>query len=135
MPESSFPTLAALCGIEPPDDLQGRSLLPVLKDPKAPGKDVVYTVVSRGPKLGRAIRTKRWHYARWSDGEELYKLENDIEEHYNLARLADDKSTLDNMRTHLYYRLPVRQGQRKRKAAENIETQHAHLTHRRNILI
>lgn len=107
----------------------------MIKDPKAPGKDVVYTVVSRGPKLGRAIRTKRWHYARWSDGEELYKLENDIEEHYNLARLADDKSTLDNMRTHLYYRLPVRQGQRKRKAAENIETQHAHLTHRRNILI
>ena len=90
MPESSFPTLAALCGIEPPDDLQGRNLLPKLKDPKAPGKDVVYTVVSRGPKLGRAILTKRWHYARWSDGEELYKLENDIEEHHNLARLADD---------------------------------------------
>ena len=96
-----YPTLAELCGIKAPNDLQGRSLLPMLKDPKTSGKDVVYTVVSRGPKLGKAIRTKRWRYARWSDGEELYDLVNDIEEHHNLAQSAEHQSTLSTMRTHL----------------------------------
>ena len=96
-----FPTLAELCGVKTPDDLQGTSMIPMLEDPEALGKDVVYTVVSRGPKLGKAIRTKRWRYARWSDGEELYDLVNDIEEHHNLARSANHKSTLDTMRAHL----------------------------------
>ena len=96
-----FPTLTELCGLKAPDILQGRSLVPMLKDAKAPGKDVVYTVVSRGKQLGKAIRTQRWRYAKWADGEELYDLVNDIEEHHNLARSKQQKTILMEMRAHL----------------------------------
>ncbi len=96
-----YPTLAELCDVAAPADLQGRSLVPMLRDPKAPGKKLAFTVVSRGTKLGKAIRTDRWRYARWPDGEELYDLENDIAEHHNLATSAEHAATVAAMRAHL----------------------------------
>jgi len=96
-----YPTLAELCGVKAPGDLQGDSLVSMLKDSSVPGKEAVYTVVSRGSKLGKAIRTDRWRYGLWEDGEELYDLNNDIEEHHNLALSADHEMILNRMRAHL----------------------------------
>ncbi len=93
-----YPTLTELCGVSAPDDLQGQSLVPMLLDPKTTGKEVVYTVVSRGEKLGKAIRTDRWRYAVWPDGEELYDLENDVVEHHNLASDSQYQQQCDTMR-------------------------------------
>jgi arylsulfatase A-like enzyme len=93
--------LAELCGVEAPNHVQGHSLVPMLKDTSAPGKDVVYTVVTRGEILGQALRTSRWRYAKWADGEELYDLANDIPELNNLAMHADYASPLQEMRNHL----------------------------------
>ena len=96
-----YPTLAELCQVPAPEDLQGKSLVPMLRNPKAPGKEAVYTVVTRGKTLGKAIRTQRWRYALWPDGEELYDLENDIKEHRNLANSGKHAATLAVMRAHL----------------------------------
>jgi iduronate 2-sulfatase len=113
-----YPTLAELCGVSPPNDLQGRSLLPMLLDSKTPGKKVVYTVVRRGnlrlgknaPEqyekplniLGKAIRTDRWRYTLWpKGGEELYDLQNDPSEHKNLVRSPEYADIVENMRTRL----------------------------------
>jgi iduronate 2-sulfatase len=93
-----FPTLAELCGVKTPKDIQGMSLVSMLKDSKSSGKEAVYTVVTRGKNLGKAIRTDRWRYARWPDGEELYDLENDIEEHTNLVYSNERKKVLGSMR-------------------------------------
>ena len=76
-----FPTLAELCGVAPPIELQGRSIVPMLRDPSSDGREFAYTVVTRGKKLGKAIRTPRFRYTLWPTGEELYDLQNDIEEH------------------------------------------------------
>jgi arylsulfatase A-like enzyme len=70
----------------------------MLRDPNASGKDVVYTVVSRGKNLGKAIRTDRWRYSKWVDGEELYDLHQDPEEHHNLANLESHSKTLGMVR-------------------------------------
>lgn len=93
-----YPTLSELCSLEAPEHLQGKSLVPMLKDPAASGKNAVYTVVSRGPKLGKAIRTERWRYALWADGEELYDLKNDVEELRNLAGEKEHEPRLKRLR-------------------------------------
>jgi len=96
-----FPTLTELCHVSPPTDLQGRSLATLLHDPSRAGKATVYTVVTRGPSLGRAVRSERWRYAKWSDGEELYDLQHDSAEHENLASSPEHSAVLSDMRIRL----------------------------------
>jgi arylsulfatase A-like enzyme len=96
-----YPTLTELCDVSAPHKLQGRSLAPMLSDPKSAGKDAAYTVVTRGQKLGRAIRTDRWRFAIWPDGEELYDLNTDPAEHKNLAKSAKHANTVKTLRTQL----------------------------------
>src|SRR5205814_1744418 len=45
-----YPTVAELCGIERPGELQGKSLVPVLKDSAAKVNDAAYTQVNRAAK-------------------------------------------------------------------------------------
>ncbi|MGI9472404.1 MAG: sulfatase [Rubripirellula sp.] len=96
-----FPTLAELCDVEAPQQLQGMSLVPMLNDPGVDGKESVYTVVSRGQKLGKAIRHAQWRYARWPVGEELYNLQADPEEHVNLVNDPNHAKVLGTLRSML----------------------------------
>ncbi len=91
-----YPTLMALCHISPPSNLQGTSLVAQLKDPSLPGKDVAYTVVTRGNKMGRAIRFAHWRYTEWGSSEyaELYDLNEDPRELINLAKLPAFSTTV-----------------------------------------
>ena len=73
----------------------------MLRDATAAGKEVVYTVVTRGAKLGKAIRTDRWRYTRWPGGEELYDLQNDPAERTNLVEAERHSATVETMRAHL----------------------------------
>jgi arylsulfatase A-like enzyme len=91
-----FPTLAALCGVTPPSNLQGRSFVPLLKDSAAAGKEYAYTVVKRGEQLGRAIRFEHWRYTEWGspDRAELYDLDADPKEFTNLVGNKDHTAVL-----------------------------------------
>lgn len=78
-----YPTLAELSGIEPPSDLDGESLVPLLRDPD--GERNTAAVTSRQGQH-HAIRTERWRYIRYADGsEELYDHATDSTEWKNLA--------------------------------------------------
>ena len=80
---SVYPTLIELCGIEARPELEGASLVPLLKDPAAAWDRPAITTFGRD---NHAVRSERWRYIRYSDGsEELYDHTRDPNEWTNLA--------------------------------------------------
>jgi iduronate 2-sulfatase len=73
----------------------------MLEDSTTKGKEVAYTVVSRGKELGKAIRTQRYRYTLWPTGEELYDLFADSQEEINQANSAEYSERLEKLREQL----------------------------------
>lgn len=83
-----FPTLADLAGLpapKGPQPIDGKSLVPVLKDPKARVRDHAFHAYPKR-KIGRAIRTERYRLVEWGDEYELYDYHTDPLESRNLAK-------------------------------------------------
>lgn len=67
-----YPTLVELCGLESPSHLQGKSLVPLLKDPSQPHRDYAYSSYPRRPNddiVGHSIRNERYRYTEWWDAK------------------------------------------------------------------
>ncbi len=122
-----FPTLTELAGVTPPTNLQGQSLVPLLRDPSAPGRGWALTQVMRGggagggkakgktvtakaaePRPGRfagySLRTPRWRYTEWDGGKqgrELYDHDTDARELTNLANLPAHAATVATLSAQL----------------------------------
>jgi len=78
-----YPTLIDLCGLSDKSGLEGRSLLPLLKDPQAKWERPALTTHGRA---NHSLRSERFRYIRYSDGtEELYDHRKDELEWTNLA--------------------------------------------------
>ncbi len=78
-----YPTLIELAGLPAKGDLDGKSLVPLLKNPQAKWDRPALMTQLRG---NHAVRSERWRYIRYRDGtEELYDHTKDPWEWNNLA--------------------------------------------------
>jgi len=110
-----FPTLTELCGVKAPSNIQGQSLVSMLKDPSVVGRGWAITQVTRGavgPRaaqnpnakgksfFGYSLRTPRWRYTEWDEGNqgrELYDHDKDPLEQTNLAMKPEYAKTVDDL--------------------------------------
>jgi iduronate 2-sulfatase len=103
-----YPTLAELCGLQAPDYLDGTSLAAMLQDPVVVVKDAAYTQV----RDGYAVRTTRWRYIEWSEGQQgrqLYDMDADPAEAHNLAETPGQEAVVADLQRRLKaYRAGVR---------------------------
>lgn len=105
-----YPTLAGLCGLPPPEHLEGLSLEPLLEDPDRPWKAAVFSQYLRpgkDPIMGRSVRTDRWRYTEWTNaggevvGTELYDERDDPGENINVAGEASHGAIASEMAARL----------------------------------
>lgn len=108
-----FPTLTELSGLKLPDRLAGKSLVPVLKNPKTEIKSFAQSQYPRqqDKMMGYTIRTKQYRYVAWYQEDfrdkkilgtvkpvavELYDYKKDALEKENLAGKEEYKTVLMN---------------------------------------
>jgi len=116
------PTILEFAGIDIPENMQGKSLIPLLDQPTSHFRDAWFyehhfkletTFITHwfgGRNIdiepSEGIRTKNFKYIRYIDQrpqyEELFDLNSDPSEKSNLANQSNYKETLDSMR--IYYR-------------------------------
>ena len=82
-----FPTLNELCGLPEVDDLDGQSIVPLLKNPDLAWARPALT--THGPG-NHSLRSDRWRYILYADGgEELYDHTRDPNEWTNVAEVSE----------------------------------------------
>jgi len=90
-----YPTLRELCSLQADPQCDGRSIVPLLRDPNAAWD--LPALMTYGYR-NHAVRTDRWRYIRHKDGsEELYDHDRDPSEWINLASNPDYRETIDNL--------------------------------------
>ncbi len=98
-----YPTLADLCGLEIPVHLQGKSIVPLLKDTDARVHDAVCSIYPKRDRevLAYSVRTEKYRYTEFvelSSGnileKELYDLSNSRQEVENVVDVDNYKDEL-----------------------------------------
>lgn len=112
-----YPTICDLAGIEPPQHLEGSSLVNVLRNPNAESESFALSQYTRfqDQYMGRAIRTRRYRYVAWFEqsdnrvvARELYDHQTDPSETVNLAEKESHRKIVQRLhsRLHQSFHLP-----------------------------
>lgn len=100
-----YPTLVDLAGLPANRSVEGRSLRPLLVNPRASWPRPTYTQVLRSNgMMGRSIRSQQWRYTEWDEGRggaEFYNTAKDPEERINLIDDPAFASEIRRLRTNL----------------------------------
>jgi len=94
-----YPTVLDLCGVPMKAGLEGRSLSPLLSNPRAEWNHPAVTTYGQN---NHSVRTERWRYIRYADGsEELYDRSADPMEWTNLAAKSGHEQPIALLRQSL----------------------------------
>lgn len=96
-----YPTLADLCGLSAPAELEGKSMAPLLDQPAQPFKEAAFTQIAFEDIRGLSVRTDCYRYNIWQGlggGEELYDHGKDPGEFRNLAKAPEAELELKRHR-------------------------------------
>ena len=93
-----FPTLCDLCGVPRRDNLDGQSLVPLLKNGESEWNHPALTAHGKG---NYSVRTERWRFTRYENGdEELYDHDADPMEWKNLANETSLAAVREELAAH-----------------------------------
>jgi arylsulfatase A-like enzyme len=94
-----LPTLCDLCKLPKPAGLEGSSLLPVMLGTDNERQRYALSENYRGGFAGRMIRTDRWKYFFYTNGDEyLYDMQADPGEEQNLVKNPAYRKTADELK-------------------------------------
>jgi len=85
-----YPTLADLCGLPFPTEIEGESLKKSLSNPKKKLNNIAYSVTDYRGTIGKSVRTERWHYVEWAGGQSGAMLFEHPKDSLELKNLAQD---------------------------------------------
>lgn len=98
-----YPTCTDLLALPTPGGLHGKSLLPLLRDPKAQVRETALSIHNRN---GGGLRAANWHYMKYGDnGEEFYDMANDPGQFTNVVNDPDYRDRLEQARTRFKERM------------------------------
>ena len=114
-----YPTLTDLCQLQEPENLEGKSLVPILRNPKVSVKHQALTQHCRpaypprgeDPEaMGYSIRTDRYRYTEWRD----------FSSHTVIATEIYDHKTDPLETRNVFEEMPIRLKQRLAKQLESV---------------
>ena len=104
------PTILEVAGIQKPDQMQGQSILPILKSEEVDWRDRIFyeyyweNAFPQTPTM-HGVRTDRYKLIRYHgvwDTNEFYDLKNDPYEMHNLYGSAEHQEQIDQLTTEVY---------------------------------
>jgi N-acetylglucosamine-6-sulfatase len=104
------PTVLEAAGVKPPQQMDGRSILPLLAGQSIPWRDTIfyeYYWEANYPQTPTTygVRTDRWkfiHYHGVWDTDELYNVQNDPDERHNLIDAPEHQNRVNALRKQMY---------------------------------
>ena len=109
-----FPTIADLCGFKT-HPLEGKSILPLVNNPKLKWDKGAYGLYARGRTMGCTCTDSEWRYTEWRNGDtqevqgaELYRLEGNLKvSKENFAGNPEYKKVEQRMKKLMEKQFPV----------------------------
>ena len=93
-----YPTLCDACQLPIPSQLEGLSLLPVIRQPARPWKTAAFSQARPREVIGNSMRIQRYRYTEWSHNKrELYDYYTDPDETVNIANLPENEKLVADL--------------------------------------
>ena len=111
-----YPNIVDLAGFDSPPRIEGKSLVPLMVDPRAwDNQDTVaFSQFHRSGNRGYSVRTQNFRYTEWRSAntgtivaQELYDHRSDPQENLNVANSPEREEQLRYAQSRLHQQWPL----------------------------